>query len=187
MSPGDAAGREVPSRGAGTPAAPGRAQTAEKRPRSPSWVICLPTLGSVPTRTAVESSELPGVPLEWHNGSREPSLGSKRCGSVRGPSVLPALPRWAEGSLLPRVSIPCPCQPLSATPGILGKGWRLPTWATMRGQHPSLEKPLRQGPWDGNTSGKRLLIKKMSLSPKAAWRAFAPIVSLCVGLRRRSR
>lgn len=61
--------------------------------------------GSVPPGTAMESSEQPGIPLERRSGSGEPSLGSKRCGSVRGPSVLPSRPRSAEGSLLPRASV----------------------------------------------------------------------------------
>ena len=111
MSLGDAAGWGMPSCQAGTPATPGRAlrlflsSNSRETSSKPLAGHLHSHPGSVPPGTAMESPELPGILLERHSGSGEPSLGSKRCGSVRGPSVLPSRPCSAEGSLLLWASI----------------------------------------------------------------------------------
>lgn len=77
--------------------------------------------GSVPPGTAMRSSKPPGIPLEQHRGSGEPSLGSKRRRSVCGPSVLPSCPWSAFPG--PAFSPVLLGQRVSDT---LGKGWLLP-------------------------------------------------------------
>ena len=105
MSSGDAAGWEMPSCWAGTPATLGRALrlflSSDSREMSLKLLrgnLCSHP-GSVPPGMAMESFEQPGIPLEQHSGNSKPSLGSEQCGSVRDLSILPSHPCWAEGSL----------------------------------------------------------------------------------------
>lgn len=96
MSFGDTVGWEKPSGQVGIPTTPGRAPRYFLSSNSKeTWSKPLAGdlhshPGSVPTGMAMESSELPGILVEWHTGNGKPSLGLKQCRSVCGPSALHA-------------------------------------------------------------------------------------------------
>lgn len=184
MSCGDAVGWEMPSGQVGIPTTPERAPryflslNGKETLSKPLVGDLHPHPGSVPTGMAMESSELPGILVEWHTGNGEPFLGLKQCGSTHGPSALPASTGLRDASFPGPVFAPSSmgsvCQPPKDCCFLLCR------------QHPSLEKPLQQDPWDRNSSqkwfsGKSCFSKpKYSLESEAGCSAFAPdCFSLC--------
>lgn len=193
MSLGDAAGWEMPSRRAGTSGTPGRASEAFSLLKQQSNIL---------EASHGRSAFLPWLCPTWHSHEKLQTTWHPAGTAQRERRALPGLEK-AQISLW---SV-CPCLHAHGQPS-LGQHLALSSsgstcqtpWARVgcfpcRQQCAGNTHPWKSslaGSWDGNIPEKWLLTKAASLSPKPAWRAregalpSPPIISLCVGLCRRS-
>lgn len=124
----DAVGWEMPSGQVGIPATPGRAlrcflsSNSTETSSKPLVGDLHSHPGSVPTGMTMESSELPGILLEWHTGNGKTFLGLKQCGSAHGPSALSPYTGLRDASFPGPVFAPSSMDSVCQPP----KDWLLP-------------------------------------------------------------